>query len=234
MPPRTRHQENVVQVMRVAEALQHLRDKVVFIGGAIVGMQITDAAAPDVRRTKDVDIIVEVTGLADHADKEEELRKLGFKHDVSGKGHILRFLLDDLIVDILPEDGTRFGMRTDWYKSAVRSAKEHSLPNDLPIRVISAPLLLCTKLDAYADRGKGNLRESDDIGDILAVVDGRPELVQEIKDAEPEAREFIAEQFKVLLDNPELNEAFSWQLTDDQQSRQDTIVGRMKEIAALT
>lgn len=233
MPPRTRHQDNVVQVMRVAEALKHLREKVVFIGGAVVGMQISDPAAPDVRRTKDVDIIVEVTGLGDHADKEAELRNLGFKHDISGNGHILRFLLGELIVDILPEDGSRFGMRTDWYKSAVRSALTHKLPNDLEIRVISAPLLICTKLDAFADRGKGNLKESDDIGDILAVIDGRPELVEEIKAAEADVREFIREGLSGLLSSPELIEAFTWQLTEDQQDRQDIIIARMKEIVSL-
>ena len=219
--------------MRVAEALQHLRDKVVFIGGSIVGLQITDPAAPDVRRTKDVDIIIEVTGFSDHANKEAELRKLGFKHDISAHSHILRFLLDELIVDVLPEDGSPFGMRTDWYKLAVKSSKPHKLPNALTIRLISAPLLICTKFDAYADRGKGNLRESDDIGDILTVIDGRPELLEEVCLAEENARKFIASRFNELLRNREFEEALTWQLTEDQQARQEIIMGRMAAIVAL-
>jgi hypothetical protein len=230
---RNRHLENVAQVERVAEALQHLREKVVFIGGSIVGLQITDPAAPDVRRTKDVDIIIEVTGFSDHANKDAELRKLGFKHDISAHSHILRFRLGELIVDVLPEDGSPFGMKTDWYKSAVGSSKPHKLPSEIVIRLISAPLLVYTKFHAYADRGKGNLRESDDIGDILTVIDGRVELAEEVRQAEEKARQFIADRFSELLKNSQFEEAMTWQLIEDQQARQDIIIERMAVIAAL-
>jgi hypothetical protein len=44
-----------------AVALGDLLDEVVFVGGATVGLWITDPAAPAPRPTKDVDVIVEVT-----------------------------------------------------------------------------------------------------------------------------------------------------------------------------
>jgi len=44
-----------------AELLGELVDEVVFLGGATIGVWITDPAAPPVRVTKDVDAIVEAT-----------------------------------------------------------------------------------------------------------------------------------------------------------------------------
>ena len=44
-----------------AAALGELLDEVVFVGGATVGLWITDPAAPAPRPTKDVDVIVEVS-----------------------------------------------------------------------------------------------------------------------------------------------------------------------------
>ena len=54
------------QLARVAEALGDLRHDVVFVGGATVGLLITDPAAPRVRPTKDVDVIVEVATYSEY------------------------------------------------------------------------------------------------------------------------------------------------------------------------
>ena len=51
----------------VAERLGDLRDEVVFLGGATVGLLITDPATTTVRPTKDVDVIVEVGSYSKYA-----------------------------------------------------------------------------------------------------------------------------------------------------------------------
>ena len=48
-------------IKQVAERLGPLRPKVVFLGGSATGFHITDSAEPEVRATRDVDIIVEST-----------------------------------------------------------------------------------------------------------------------------------------------------------------------------
>jgi hypothetical protein len=53
-------------VERVALALAELRSEVVFVGGAITGLLLTDPAAPSISSTKDVDVIVSVTTYADY------------------------------------------------------------------------------------------------------------------------------------------------------------------------
>lgn len=64
-----------------AAALDDLLPEVVFLGGAVVGLWITDPAAPPVRPTKDVDVVVEVTTRLAFHDFESRLRARGFLHD---------------------------------------------------------------------------------------------------------------------------------------------------------
>jgi len=214
----------------VASALQHLRARVVFIGGAIIGLLITDPGAPDARHTQDVDAIVQVTGFIGSMQAQEELRNLGFKHDISEDAHMLRFLLDELIVDILPQDGELYGMKTDWYGAATRTAENHLLEDGQTIRVINAPIFLCTKFHAYHDRGKADPHTSKDLSDILCVVDGRSELLNEISQTEPEAREYIKRCTKELLETHDLSELIVYLLEQDQHEREDIIIGRLQQI----
>ena len=56
----TRKQGNAEMVASVARSLGSLLDKVVFLGGATTSLLITDPAAPEIRGTLDVDVIVEI------------------------------------------------------------------------------------------------------------------------------------------------------------------------------
>ncbi len=48
---------NVEMLVRAAQALGALKDEVVFVGGAVVDLFITDPAAPRPRFTQDVAVI---------------------------------------------------------------------------------------------------------------------------------------------------------------------------------
>lgn len=87
-----RHRTHIQNIVLVANQLANLGTEVVFTGGAIVGLLLTDPAAPDVRPTDDVDVIVGITKFSDYASLQERLRKLGFKHDMDGPN--CRFTLD--------------------------------------------------------------------------------------------------------------------------------------------
>jgi hypothetical protein len=54
-----RHHQNVERIVAVAGQLGELLQKVVFAGGSVTGLLITDPAFPDVRPTIDLDVIVE-------------------------------------------------------------------------------------------------------------------------------------------------------------------------------
>lgn len=58
-------------IKQVAESLGELKDSVVFVGGAVIGLYVDDPAAEDIRPTKDVDITAEITSIV----KLEDLRQ---------------------------------------------------------------------------------------------------------------------------------------------------------------
>jgi hypothetical protein len=62
----------------VAQQLGELCEEVVFLGGATVGLLISDLVMTDVRATKDVDVIVQVGSRGAYAALQERLRAKGF------------------------------------------------------------------------------------------------------------------------------------------------------------
>ncbi len=60
-----RKQVNRDMIIRVARILEPLLDRIVFVGGVVAGLIITDEGAPDVRPTVDVDIVADVSSKAE-------------------------------------------------------------------------------------------------------------------------------------------------------------------------
>ncbi|MEJ0086508.1 MAG: hypothetical protein WDO72_12545 [Pseudomonadota bacterium] len=73
------------------------------------------------------------------------------------------------------------------------------LPSGRQIRLISGPAFLATKFEAFRNRGKGDLLASHDLEDILNVVSGRTELIEEVVTAPAELRRYLEEQCRKLL-----------------------------------
>ena len=95
---------NLAMIRYVAERLGDLRERVVFLGGAATTLLITDQAAPDVRPTLDVDVIVEIGSSPDYYRLGESLREIGFTEDASEGAPLCRWLIDGIRVDIMPTD----------------------------------------------------------------------------------------------------------------------------------
>ena len=60
------HSIHTEMIMQVAKKHGPLRSKVVFLGGSATGFHLTDIAAPEIRATKDVDIIVEAASIVEY------------------------------------------------------------------------------------------------------------------------------------------------------------------------
>ena len=95
-------------VARVARGLQELREKMVFVGGAVIGFYADDLAADELRPTRDIDLTVELSGLSNWVRLQERLAELGFVPDVSEQV-ICRYLFEQITVDIMPADDSPFG-----------------------------------------------------------------------------------------------------------------------------
>ncbi|MGB9068410.1 MAG: hypothetical protein WCC21_07560 [Candidatus Acidiferrales bacterium] len=80
-----------------------------------------------------------------------------------------------------------------------------------------------------------DFRASRDLEDLMAVVDGRAELVEEIRAAESDVRSYLARQIKKLISIPEFNDALPGYLLPDAASQQrvGTIISQLGEIASL-
>lgn len=184
----------------VAEALgDDLRERLVFVGGCTTALFITDEVTlEDVRATDDVDLIVDLTGYAEWAQMQEQLRQKGFSESQQDNV-ICRMRLGDLKVDFMPDDAEILGFSNRWYAKGIETAVTSALTDDLEIKTLTPELFVATKLEAYLGRGGGNLLGSHDLEDILILVDGREEIVGEVQAADDDVRQFIAEQFTALL-----------------------------------
>lgn len=84
----------------------------------------------------------------------------------------------------------------------IRTAVPVALEEGLQIRLVTAPAFVATKLEAFTDRGRGDLLSSHDLQDVLNVVDGRPELSQELDAAPAALRDAVRAAFAALLRYP--------------------------------
>jgi len=224
---------NIQAVQVVAKALADLLDEFVFLGGCAAGLLITDAARPPVRATQDVDLITEVGSRAGYYRLSEKLRQLGF-HEAPDDV-ICRWHYGNLKVDIMPTDEKILTFSNKWYPDAVNNAVQIQLPNGLNIRVVSPPHFLATKLEAFHGRGKGDYGASHDIEDIISVVDGRPEITQEVASSDEPLRLFLQEEFDALLGDKQFTETLTWHLPGDaaNQGRVTLVIERLLKIAGL-
>lgn len=174
-----------------AAALGGIRDEVVFQGAATLPLWITDEAAPPLRSTADVDVVAEVTTLIEYDRFEARLRSAGFRDEGSVRGRFL-FGPDDLQVDAIPAEASILGFENRWQRVALPEAVERILPSRTVIRCVPPAYLLGTKLEAFAGRGRGDYFGSPDFEDIVALVDGRVELVDEVEASDSSLRVYLA------------------------------------------
>jgi len=215
----------------VARALGPINERVVYLGGCAVGLLVTDPAKPPVRATVDVDVIVEVASQAEYFALSAELRRAGFLED---QGQVIcRWRIGTLQVDVIPVDPTILGFSNRWMREAVDNSLRIELPSGYLIRLISAPYLIATKLEAFYDRGDSDYRASHDLEDIVNLVDGRAELPAEIAASSTSLKDYLREEIDDLLANADFTEALPGHLgpTPSDQSRLGILIERFRRIA---
>lgn len=226
---------NLAKVELIAHVLGPLREELVFVGGCAAGLLMSDPAATVARVTYDVDLVVEVAALRGYHRMEAEFSRLGFKRDVSPEAPICRWRYRDLEVDLMPTDPRILGFANRWYPLSVITASRVGLPSGTQIRVITAPLFLATKFEAFADRGNEDVLGSHDLEDIINVIDGRPKLPGEIRDSTDELRTYLANKCAALLALPNFANYLPGLVAQDETlaQRVATVAARLQAIASL-
>ncbi|RLA17166.1 MAG: hypothetical protein DRQ62_15295 [Gammaproteobacteria bacterium] len=213
--------------------LGDLVNEMVFIGGCATGLLITDVAAPPIRATKDVDAIVQVATKADYYKLSERLREQGFVEDTSEGAPLCRWVTKNVTLDVMPTEAEILGFGNQWYAAAMDNAEAISLIENVDIRMVSAPYFLITKLEAFDGRGNGDYRLSHDVEDMIAVMDGRPELAEEVRQTEPALVDELATRFQELLEDQQFIDSVPGHMPPDEvsQSRVEKVFNTIRKIS---
>jgi predicted nucleotidyltransferase len=223
-----------IQILEAAVArLGTLAEKMAFVGGCATGLLLTDPAASPVRATLDVDVIVEVATLTRYHWLSDQLRQIGFIEDTSEDAPICRWKADDAILDVMPTDPKILGFGNQWFTPAYEASEWTDLPSGKQIRLLQAPYFLVTKFEAFACRGKNDYLMSRDMEDIVTVIDGRPEIVAEIKQASEALKAYLVACCSGLLKERDFLDTLPGHLLPDaaSQARSVVVINRLKDIS---
>jgi hypothetical protein len=219
---------------RMVRLLEPVLDELVFVGGGAAALLITDPAAAGIRPANDVDAIADITSYAMYTALAKRLRACGLEEDTSDGAPKSRWRHGDAMVDIMPTDRSVLGFSNSWYVPAIASAEQVTIAGLQP-RVVAPAYFLATKLEAFHGRGHADVVTSSDIEDIVMVVDGRPQLLEEIARADQPVRQFVAAEIGDLMRNRRFTDSLAGFLHRDRasQARRPLLETRLKAIAAL-
>ncbi len=213
----------------IALALGELCERVVFVGGSVCPLLISDPAAFEIRATKDVDVILDESRRSGYYQFEAELREKKFQ---IAAPPICRWEINGVIVDVMTTNQSAGGFSSRWYPLAFETAETIDLGDSVSIRHITAPLFIATKLDAFNDRGDGYFHH--DMEDIICVVDRRNELLEEIQQADPSVRNYLAKEFQSLIMDPDFISMVPGHIEGQfKHERAKIVIERLQQIVGL-
>jgi len=133
---------------------------------------------------------------------------------------VCRWLLDDKIIDSMPTRGDILGFSCVWYPLAYETATPIQLPDGTVIRLVTPACFLATKLSAFADRGRRDPITSHDLEDVIAVIDGRQEIVSDVSQAPAILRSAIRELLDKVLALQDAEDVVAAHLLPDAKSQE--------------
>ncbi|MFI4962636.1 MAG: hypothetical protein ACHP6H_02120 [Legionellales bacterium] len=223
------HQINVVRIKGVYNALDLLKDDVVFVGGATVSLYADNPLQTEVRPTMDIDVLVEILTYGGYVKIQETLAGLGFQVDKESK-IICRYRYQGLIVDIMPIDEGALGFSNKWYKEGYATRNAYVIDERTKVNIFRPAYFIASKLEAFKGRGKNDGRQSPDFEDIVFVLDNRKKIWEEMKQVDTGVRQYLITEFKRLVENPHIDEWIACHLEPTvSTARTKKIIDAMKE-----
>lgn len=201
---------NIHMLEMVAKGLGKLKDDVVFVGGAVTSLYIDDKGAPPVTASDDIDCVIEVSSMNEYTKIEKTLGKQGFKRptEVEDQAIICRWDYHGILVDVMPTDEKILGFTNIWYSDAIKNKKIETLPDGTEISIFTLPYFVATKLEAFKSRGESDWRMSQDLEDIISVLDGCTTATEQLTQVSGKLKAYIKKEFAVLAkDESYLREA---------------------------
>ena len=222
------------RLLRTARLLRPLLGELVFVGGQVAELLVTDPAAVRVRPTDDVDVVVPITTRTAYHAMQQRLMALGFTPDHREGAPVCRMrTADDLLLDVMPLDDAILGFSNRWYSSAFASAATFTIEPGLDVRIASAAAFLAMKWEAFSSRGANDPMSSHDLEDLITVIAGRAGIVEDVAGASQDIRDFIREQIAAFLAAEWAPAILEGNLPDARRvpGLVDTVMWRLRQLA---
>ncbi|MEM9985366.1 MAG: nucleotidyl transferase AbiEii/AbiGii toxin family protein [Bacteroidota bacterium] len=219
-------------LLTVARGFGDWSNKVVFIGGKVLGLYLTDPAAPEHRPTEDVDCLISVPGIGMLLGWEDFLKNQGFTKADPLQSPATHWYYQGHRVHLLPPNPELLGFENHWFEEGLFHARSQPLVEGLTIRIFTPVYYLSTKLEAMFARGWHDLRQSEDFQDLIYLIEGRPEIEGEVDSAFYEVRDYIRLSFQSLLRHPQLREGLYYAFPLPQsRNRVEHLIGKLASLA---
>ncbi len=126
------------------------------------------------------------------------LRELGFVVCTEEGAPVCAWQLGGLRVDVMPTNEKVLGFSNRWYEEVLQTADLISI-DGIVLRVVSPACFIATKLVAFESRGEGDYYASQDLEDIVVLINGRPEVIDDLKAASTNVRVFVCKRVRDML-----------------------------------
>jgi hypothetical protein len=205
---------NMATVIEVANGLKELRERMVFIGGAVISLYTDDPAADEIRPTQDIDLTINLGNkYINIVEAERRLRELEFFPDPEGHS-ICSYKYKNIPVDIMPASDSPVGPSNSWYIPGFDHLQQHEISDGLFINILPAPYFLATKFEAFNQRGGGqDYYGSHDYEDIIYILDNRIHIVDEILKSDELVKNFLINELTKLSKHPQSHEILSMHIS---------------------
>jgi hypothetical protein len=225
---------NILMLQTVANGLGALKHEMVFVGGAVAELYADNPAASEIRPTIDVDCVIEIGSRLQFAQMEENLRARGFKNDSSEGAPICRWIYKDIKVDVMPTDSSVLGFSNRWYEAGIEIKISKTLPDGTEVFVFPPEYYLAAKFEAHNARGGNDLRQSHDFEDIIYILDNCSDILNAIRDSNPNVKMYLKNECQKLLENPNITEGIETALPYGSGEESGDILGILiREIAEI-
>ncbi|MEG6551590.1 hypothetical protein V6C53_15290 [Desulfocurvibacter africanus] len=238
------------QIETSAQRLGPVLPEVVYLGGAITPLLLTEDTPKDVRYTHDLDVIIEILTRKDFYTLQHQLADLGFRQpppeewEEGKQAPLCRWVLppsqsypDKIIMDIMPTSPDILGHTNKWYGMIIQQGHTSlALECGLEIRHARAPFFLASKFEAFFDRGIVDPTISKDLEDIVELFNGRKELLDEVSQSPQVLQQGLGDYCRRFLADPTLEEELAAHLMGSsayQRERLPKIQAIIQAIAAL-
>lgn len=223
---------NDERLQEIAEAMQELNARLVYVGGTMAGVYATDPIATAPRTTTDVDCVVDSHSYSEHAAFEDMLRAKHFKNDMDSEPPVIcRWVYNGEKVDVMSmnEQSLSFGNR--WYRLGFEHRELYALPSGQLIYRLPVTYYIATKIEALRSRGGSDWRGAKDFEDIIYVLNYCTEFVERFHSEDEPVKSFVAEQFADMLRRPNITEEIECAITPEEIERTDLILDILKTCA---